>query len=72
MMHGREKSEIDLVDHDDVNLSGAYIVQQPLQIGTVGGPPGVPTVIVPGPDQGPARMGLTPDIGRGSIVLGIQ
>src|SRR5258706_6697767 len=41
-------------------------------IGTVGGPPGVPTVIVPGPDQGPARMGLTPDIGRGSIVLGIR
>ena len=39
MMHGREKSEVDLVDHDDVNLSGAYIVQQPLQIGTVGGPP---------------------------------
>src|SRR5260370_614675 len=25
-------------------------------IGTVGGPLGVPTVIVPGPDQGPARM----------------
>jgi len=49
----RPSQAVNLVDDDGVNLSGAYIVQQPLQIGTVGGPPGVPTVIVPGPDQGP-------------------
>ena len=41
-------------------------------IGTVGGPPGVPTVIVPGPDQGPACVSLAFDIGGGGIVLGIQ
>ena len=48
---------------DDVDLAGADVVQQPLQIGTVGGPAGVSPIVIPGPDQGPADMGLAFDIG---------
>ena len=34
--------------------------------------PPVPPIVVPGSDQGPACMGLALDVGRRSIVLGIQ
>src|SRR5258708_2635038 len=50
----------------------ADIFQQPLQVGTVGGSTGVPPIVIAGPDQGPAGMGLTLDVGGGSIVLSIQ
>ena len=68
----RSRQAIDLVDDDDVNLPGADIVQQSLQVGTIGGPTGISAVVISRPDQGPAGMGLTFDIGRGGIVLGIQ
>lgn len=48
------------------------ILQQPLQVGTVGGPTGVPAIVIAGSDQGPAGMCLALDIGRGGIVLRIQ
>src|SRR6266403_2582055 len=63
---------VDLVDNDDVNLPGADIVQQSLQVRTVSRPAGVSAIVVPRTDQGPAGMGLTLDIGGGSIILGIQ
>src|ERR1019366_3704274 len=68
----RPRQTVDLVDHDDVNLPGADIIQQSLQVGTVGGSAGVPAIVIAGPVQGPTRMGLTLDIGRGGIVLGVQ
>jgi hypothetical protein len=55
----RPRQTIDLVDHDDVDLAGADIVQQLLQIRTVGGPTGISAVVIARPDQGPAGMGLT-------------
>src|SRR5258708_2694523 len=33
---------------------------------------GIPAVIITGPDQGPAGMSLTLDIGGGSLVLRVQ
>src|ERR1700730_16675272 len=63
---------VDLVDNDDVNLPGADIVQQSLQIGTVGGPARVPAIVIAGPDQGPAGMGLALYVCRGSIILSVQ
>ena len=68
----RPRQAVDLVDDDDVNLPGADIVQQLLKVGTVGGPAGVSAVVIAGPDQGPAGMGLAFDIGRGGIVLRVQ
>ena len=59
---------VDLVDNDDVNLPGADIVQQSLQVRTVSRPARVSAIVVPRTDQGPAGMGLTLDIGGGSIV----
>src|SRR5258706_2388814 len=63
---------IDLIDDDDVDPPGPDVVQQLLKVGTVSGPARVPAIIIAGPDQGPAGMGLTLYIGRGRIILGIQ
>ena len=63
---------VDLVDDDDVDLPGADIIQQLLKVGAVRGSAGIPAVIIAGPDQGPAGMGLTLDVCGGSLVLGIQ
>ena len=60
---------VDFVDNDDIDFASADIIQQPLQVGTVGGPAGVPAIVIAGSDQGPAGMGLALDIGRGGIVL---
>jgi hypothetical protein len=68
----RPRQAVNLIDDDDVNLPGANIDQQPLQIGTVGGPAGIAAIVVAGPDQGPAGMGLAFDIGRGGVVLRVQ
>src|SRR6266403_1068514 len=68
----RPRQTVDLVDDDDVNLPGADIIQQLLKVGTVGRPTGVSPIVIAGPDQGPAGMGLAFDIGGGSIVLRIQ
>ena len=68
----RPRQTVDLVDNDDVDLPGADIVQQLLKVGTVGGPAGVPAIVITGPDQGPAGMGLALYVRRGSIVLGVQ
>src|SRR5258705_1739886 len=66
------KSANDLVRRSTFDLPGADVLQQSLQIGTVGRPTGVSPIVMAGPDQGPAGMGLTLDIGGGSIVLRIQ
>ena len=47
-----------LVDDDDVDLAGADVVQQPLEVGPVGRPTRVAAVIVASLDQSPAGMGL--------------
>jgi hypothetical protein len=54
----RSRQAIDLVDDNNIKLPGADIIQQPLQVGTIGGPTGITTVIISRPDQGPAGMGL--------------
>src|SRR5262249_33857346 len=38
----------------------------------LGRAPGIPAVIVAGPDQGPAGMSLTADIGLRGVILGIE
>ena len=63
---------IDLIDDDDVDPPGPDVVQQLLKVGSVGGPTGVPAIVIAGPDQGPSGVGLAFDIGGGSIVLRIQ
>jgi len=50
----------------------ADIIQQSLQVGTIGRPTGISAVIISRPDQGPAGMGLTLYIGRGCVVLRIE
>ena len=60
----RPRQTVDLVDDDDVDLAGADIVQQSLQVGTVGGPTGISAIVIAGPNQGLAGMGLALDIGR--------
>jgi hypothetical protein len=59
------RQAVNLVDDDDVDLPGADIVQQSLQVGTVSGAAGVSAVIISGTDQGPAGMGLALDVGGG-------
>ena len=54
----RPRKTVDLVDNDDVDLAGADVLQQLLKVGTIGGPAGVPSIIIAGPDQIPAGMGL--------------
>src|ERR1700694_4763985 len=66
------KAGSDLVDNEDVDLPGADSVQKLLKIGTVGGPAGVPSIVISGADQGPTSMGLAFDIGRGGVVLRVQ
>src|SRR5258707_10240562 len=68
----RSSQTVDLVDDDDIKLPGADVVQQSLQVGPVSRSTGVSAVVIAGPDQSPAGMGLTLYIGRGSIVLCIQ
>jgi hypothetical protein len=63
---------VDLVDHNDVDLPGADVVQELLQVGAFGGPAGVSPVVVAGPGQGPAGMGLAFDVGGGGLILRIQ
>jgi hypothetical protein len=59
----RPRQAVDLVNDDDVNPAGADVLQQSLQIGAVGRPAGVSPIVIAGPDQGPAGMGLTLDVG---------
>src|SRR5258708_37358824 len=74
-MDGREDeipdSRLPLVDDDDGNLPGAYIVQQLLKAGAFGGPAGASPVVIAGADQSPAGMGLALDIGGASSVFRI-
>src|SRR5258708_4528327 len=68
----RPRQTVDLVDDDDINLPGADIVQQSLQIGSIGRSAGVSAIVIAGADQGPAGMRLTLYIRGSSIVLRIQ
>ena len=68
----RTGQAIDLVDDDDVDLAGADIVQQTLEGRAVGIATGEAAIVIFGPDQGPAGMGLTADIGLRGIILGIE
>ena len=68
----RPRQAVDLVDDDDVNLAGADIIQQSLKVGAVGGPAGVSPIVISGPDQGPAGMGLAFDVGGSRLVLCVQ
>src|SRR5947209_5591129 len=68
----RPRQAVDLVDNDDGDLSGADIVQQLLKVRPVGGPAGVPAIVIAGTDQGPAGMGLALYVCRSSIILGVQ
>src|SRR4030088_1144519 len=54
---------VDLVDDDDVNLPGADVVQQSLQVGPVGRSAGISAIVIARADQSPAGMGLTLYIG---------
>jgi hypothetical protein len=63
---------VDLVDDDDVDLAVANIVQQRLQRGPVQGGAGQAAIVIPGPDQPPALMGLALDIGLAGLALGVE
>jgi len=59
----RSRQPVYLVDDDDVDLAGANVVQQPLEVRPVGRPTRVAAVIIARLDQSPAGMGLALDIG---------
>ena len=59
----RTGQAVDLVDDDDVDLSGSDVGQQPLQGRAIGIAAGEATIVVFGPDHGPAGMSLALDIG---------
>ena len=59
----RASQAVDLVNDDDVDLSGSQIFKQPLQRRAVGVATGEAAIVIFGPNQRPARMRLTPDIG---------
>ena len=59
----RTGQAVDLIDDDDVDLAGPDILQQTLQGRAVGIATGEAAIVIFGPDQGPAGMGLAPDIG---------
>ncbi len=63
---------IDLVDHDDIDLAAADIAQQPLQGRAVQGGTGQAAIVIAGPDQPPALLGLTLDIGLAGLPLGVE
>ena len=67
----RPRKTVDLVDNDDVDFAGADVLQQLLKVRTVGGPAGVPSIIIAGPDQMSAGMGLALYVRRRGIVLRI-
>ena len=60
----RPRQPVYLVDDDDVDLAGADVVQQPLEVRPVGRPTRVAAIVIARLDQNPAGMGLAPDIGR--------
>jgi hypothetical protein len=68
----RSRQAVDLVDDNDVDLAGADIVQEPLQVRALDRPTGIPAVVISGPDQRPAGMGLAFDVSGGRLILGIQ
>ena len=68
----RPGEAVDLVDHDDIDLAGPHVCQEPLQGRPVGIAAGEATIVVFRADQRPAGMDLTADIGLRGIVLGIE
>jgi hypothetical protein len=68
----RPGQAIDLVDHNDVHLAGADIVQQTLQGRAVGIAAREAAIVVFGAQQRPAGMGLAFDIGLRGLVLSIK
>src|SRR5262245_31622007 len=72
LIRSRRKYWLPRLDDDDLDLVCFHVGQQPLQRRPLGRAPGIPAVIVAGPDQGPAGMGLTADIGLRGVILGIE
>src|SRR5258706_15574559 len=59
--------------YDDIlDGGGGNAGAEPFKVGPVSGSARVPTIVISGPDQGPAGMSLTPDIGRGRLILGVE
>jgi hypothetical protein len=63
---------VDLIDHDDVDLAAADILQELLQGGAVEGGAGQASIVIAGPDQSPPLVGLTLDIGLAGLALGVE
>ena len=68
----RAGQPVDLVDNDDVNPSSANIVQQPLERWPLQRAAGVAAVVVVGPDQLPALVGLALDVGFRCLPLIVE
>ena len=66
------RQAIDLVDNDDVDLSGLDIGHQPLQGRAFHRAAGVTAVIVEGRQRGPAFVLLRQDEGGAGLTLGIE
>ena len=63
---------VDLVDDDDVDLAGSYVLQEPLQGRPVGIAAREAAIVVFGSQQRPAGMGLAADIGLRGVILGVE
>jgi hypothetical protein len=61
----RPRQPVYLVDDDDVDLAGADVVQQSLEVGSVSRPTRIAAIVIARLDQNPAGMGLAPDNGVG-------
>ena len=68
----RAGQAVDLVDDDHVDLAGPHVLKEPLQGRPVGVAAREAAIVVFGPQQRPAGMRLTADIGLRGIVLGVE
>ena len=63
---------VHLIDNDNVDLAGSDLVQQILQGRAIQRSAGQAAVVEPVPNQYPAFMRLTLDIGLTGLPLGVQ
>src|SRR6185295_3311587 len=68
----RPGKAVDLINHNDIDLAGSNIVQQPLQVGTVGRASGIASIVISGADWRPAGVRLALDVSRRSLILRVQ
>ena len=71
-IHQRAGQPVDLVDHDDIDLAGLDVGQQPLERGALQGATGEAAIVIAVGDEDPSLGALAGDIGLAGLPLGIE